>query len=167
MGGRTRRVVFCSCRIVSCVLYIVCCMLNGVCAVCVACQTDRGAQRETGTPLAKMLTGRMPNARRAAWRSRGWRGRRTRVAATALHTDRRIRVHKQRRLKTATTIIKLNCCLMWTESQMESPSEFQTGAAIVFQIYQTPPRTVCVWQWLPQHIAHSHSSSTAKLITAI
>lgn len=60
MGGRTRRVVFCSCRIVSCVLHVVCCMLNGVCAVCVACQTDRGAQRETGTPLAKMLTGRMP-----------------------------------------------------------------------------------------------------------
>lgn len=73
MGGRTRRVVFCSCRIVSCVLYVVCCMSNGVCAVCVACQTDRGAQRETGTPLAKMLTGRMPKP--GEERSRGGDGR--------------------------------------------------------------------------------------------
>lgn len=30
------------------------------------------------------------------------------------------------------------------ESKSPSQSEFQTGAAIVFQIYQTPPRTVCV-----------------------
>lgn len=83
----------------------VCCVLS---RVCVACQTDRGAQRKTGTPLAKMLTGRVPMPGKGA----GSRGRRTRVAATALHTDWRIRVHKQRRLKTATTIIKLNCCLM-------------------------------------------------------
>lgn len=39
------------------VAWCVCCVLS---AVCVACQTDRGVQRETGTPLAKMLTGRMP-----------------------------------------------------------------------------------------------------------
>lgn len=36
---------------------------------------------------------------------------------------------------------------MWTESQMESKlrsqSEFQSGVPIVFQIYQTPPHTVC------------------------
>lgn len=71
-------------RVVSCV---VCCMLCAVCCVlsrvCVACQTDRGAQRKTGTPLAKMLTGRMPMPGQGA----GSRGRRTRVAATALHTD--------------------------------------------------------------------------------
>lgn len=164
MGGRTRRVVFCSCRIVYCVLYVVCCMVCVLCVVCCVCRLSDWQRGAAQNRNSSRENANWPNAQ-AAWGAVS-RGRRTRVAATALHTDRRIRVHKQRRLKTATTIMKLNCCLMWTESQMESKSpsqsKLQTGAAIVFQIYQTPPRTVCVWQWLPQHIAHSHSSSTAS-----
>lgn len=88
-------------------------MLNGVCAVCVACQTDRGAQRETGTPLAKMLTGRMPKpGEERGGAGVGGRDGRVLQQLLCIRTGAYIRVHKQRRLKTATTIIKLNCCLM-------------------------------------------------------
>lgn len=46
--------------------------------------------------------------------------------------------------------------------ESKSPSEFQTGAAIVFQIYQTPPRTVCVCDSDCRNISHTRTQAQLR-----